>query len=113
MKEFNRTERYDTDNSRKIDTGNTSNFITFVLLSTTIPASTTGISGGLIGGVVVMGVVCIGLFFFLLWKIKSNKKALEAAKAYLKDQTEATKREREEGERALEEAAKGIYNVRL
>ena len=78
-----------------------------------IPVNTTGISGGLIGGVVVMGVVCSGLFFFLLWKIRYNRRALEAAKTYLKDRIEATRREREEGERALEEAAKGIYNVRL
>lgn len=76
-------------------------------------AKPTDVSLGLIGGVIVMGLVCVLLFIFMVCKLRSNKKALESEDTRIQEITEACLREQLEGEKAVEEAEKGVYCVHL
>lgn len=76
-------------------------------------AKPTDVSLGLIGGVIVMGLVCVMIFMFIMWKLRTNKKAIESENARILELTEACTREQLAGEKAVEEAEKGVYCVRL
>lgn len=76
-------------------------------------AKPTDISLGLIGGVIVMGLVCVMIFMFIMWKLRTNKKAIESENARIQELTEACTREQLAGEKAVEEAEKGVYCVHL
>ena len=60
-----------------------------------------------------MGLVCVLLFIFVMCKLRTNKKAIASENARIVELTEVCVREQLEGEKAVEEAEKGVYCVHL
>ena len=68
---------------------------------------------GLIAGFCVMVFICATFLILLVLKLRSNAKILTRAYAQVGIQLDAIKREKIEGDRAVEEASRGIYCVHL
>lgn len=68
---------------------------------------------GLIAGLCVMVFIFATFLILMVLKLRSNAKILARAYAQVGIQLDAIKRDKIEGDRAVEEASRGIYCVHL